>query len=150
MKIHTTLLATTLLVAIYGTAQKRQLPISVVDATKQHWVSGAPGGRQGFNYSIKIFIRTERKVEFRNLWLGKVNLPFNVEFFDPDIPQKIKQDDTVLLTTVMVNNETNTEEGAKRLPVEYKGEALFETTIDGRVRYFIVKNFRLVQELKAR
>ncbi len=132
-----------------ATAQKKLLPVSVIDATAQHWISGA-NGRQGTNYAVKVFVRTYKKVEFRNLWLGKSNLPFNVEFFNTDIPQRIKQGDTLLLTAIIVNNETQSDFATKRLPVNYKGEALFEVIVDGKARYIIVKSIRKLENLKTR
>ena len=38
---------------------------------------------------------------------------------------------------------------ARPAPIGYKGEALIEATISGVVRYFIVKEFRMVKPLKG-
>ena len=146
MKHH--LVAFFLLFIYVVAAQKKQLPISIVQTTAQRWVSGAPGGRTGTNYSIKIFIRTAEKIEFKNIWLGKQNIPFSVEFFSTDIPQKIYQGDTLLLTSNIMNNEPQDEE-AKRLPVAYKGAALIEATINGKARYFIAKSILRLKDLKT-
>ncbi len=131
------------------TAQKKQLPIKVIDATSQSWVSGAPGGRTGTKYSIKVYIRTDKKVEFINLWLARENVPFDVEFFSLDIPKKIQQGDTLLLTYNKVNGEKNENAEGKRLPIDYKGAGLIELTIDGKARYFIVKRFKQLQPLRG-
>src|SRR5436190_13558896 len=79
-------------------AQKKDLPVKVIEGTSQSWVSGAPGGKAGMKYAIKVYINTGKKVEFKNIWLGKENIPFDVEFFSLDIPKKIQLGDTLLLT----------------------------------------------------
>jgi len=99
-------------------AQKKQLPIKIIEATSKTWVSGAPGGRTGTKYSIKVFVGTDKKVAFRNLWLGKENTPFDVEFFSLDIPKKIQQGDLLLLTYNKINGEKNENAEGKRLPID--------------------------------
>src|SRR5690349_16879630 len=84
-------------------AQKKGLPVKVIEATQQNWVSGAPGGRTGTKYAIKVYINTQQKVEFQNIWIGKENVPFDVEFFSLDIPKKIQYGDSLLLTYNKVN-----------------------------------------------
>lgn len=130
-------------------AQKRELPIKVMEATSQTWISGAPGGRTGIKYFIKVYIHTNKKVEFKNIWIGKENVPFDVEFFSLDIPKKIEQGDSLLLTYNRVNREKNENSEAKRLPINYKGAALIETVIDSKARYFIVKKFRQLPSLRG-
>lgn len=133
----------------FSISQKKNLPVKVIEATYQKWVSGAPGGRTGTKYAIKVYIRTSKKVVFRNLWIGKENVAFDVEFFSLDIPKKIQQGDSLLLTYNTINREDNESSEAKRLPIRYKGCALIETAIDGNARYFIVKNFRQLPPLRG-
>jgi hypothetical protein len=123
-------------------AQKKQLPVRVIEATKQNWVSGAPGGRTGTKYSVKVYINTPRKIEFTNLWIGLQNVAFDVEFFSLDIPKKIQNGDSLLLTYNKVNGYKTESSVAKHLPLRYKGVALIEATVDYKVRYFAVKNFK--------
>src|ERR1043165_1614274 len=130
-------------------AQKKALPVKVIDATQQNWVSGAPGGRTGTKYSIKVYINPKQKVDFQNIWIGKENVPFDVEFFSLDIPKKIQYGDSLLLTYNKVNNEVNEPGTRKRLPIQYKGAALIETTLDGKARYFIAKTFRIIAASKG-
>lgn len=131
------------------TAQKKQLPVKIIEATSQYWVSGAPGGRTGTKYAIKVYIRTDKKVEFRNLWIGKENVPFDVEFFSLDIAKKIQQGDTLLLTYNEINGEKNENAEGKRLPINYKGVGLIELTVDDKARYFIVKNLKQLVEFRG-
>jgi hypothetical protein len=130
--------------------QKKGLPLKVIEATEQHWVSGAPGGRTGTKYAIKVYINTQQKVDFQNIWLGKENVPFNVEFFSLDIPKKIQYGDSLLLTYNKVNNEVKEPNARKRLPIQYKGVALIESVIDGKARYFIVKNIQTLPDSRGR
>ncbi len=134
---------------LYISAQKKQLPVKIIEATYQTWVSGAPGGRTGIKYSIKVYISTHKKIEFQNFWLGKENLPFDVEFFSLDIPKKIQQGDTLLLTYNKINGERSENDRGKRLPINYKGAGLIELTADNKTRYFIVKMFRQLQSLRG-
>lgn len=108
----------------------------------QHWQSPAPGGRNGLSYTIKILINTSQKIEFGNVWLKEKNAPFNLEFFSQEIQKQIRQNDSVLLTYSNVNGMEENFPEAKRVPLSYKGDALIETIVDGKVRYFIVKKFR--------
>jgi len=126
----------------FGFAQKKERPIKVIEATQHNWISGAPGGRTGTNYSIKVYINTSRKVEFKNLWIGADNVEFDIEFFSLDIPKKIQQGDSILLTFNKVSGESSVNSEAMHLPIAYKGEALIATTIDSKARYFIVKSFK--------
>ncbi len=132
----------------FAFAQKKQSPVQVIEATLQRWVSGAPGGKHGTKFTVKVYINTEKKVEFQNLWLGQVNVPFDVEFFSLEIPKKIQYGDTLLLTYNQVDGE-QTDKDAKRLPVNCKGAALIEATVDGKAKYFIVKNIIALAALKG-
>jgi hypothetical protein len=118
-------------------AQKKQ-PLKIIDAFSQHWVSGAPGGRTGKNYQIKILVNTDMKIEFKNLWLGKESVPFNLEFFWLDVSRKIVKGDSVLLTYNEVYPAERKSENTRRLPIHYKGDALIESLIDGKAHYLIV------------
>lgn len=124
-------------------------PLVVADATKQNWVSGAPGGRTGTDYRIKILINTTEKTGFSNLWIGNENVPLNIELFKPGTPESLAKGDSVLLTYNRVNNEPSADFAAKRVPIEYKGEALIECLIGGKARYYTVKKFREISSLKS-
>jgi hypothetical protein len=130
-------------------AQTKGLPVKVLEATKQSWVSGAPGGRTGTKFSVKVYINTKAKVEFKNLWIGKENVPFDVEFFSLDIQKRIEYGDSLLLTYNKVNGEKSDNPGARRLPIAYKGAALIETTVGGKARYFIVKAFKITEAVRG-
>lgn len=136
----------TLFLSFTGT---KCLPVKVADATELHWVSGAPGGRSGTKFSIKLLIKTAEKVEFGNVWLGTQNVPFNLELFSQETQQKIKEGDSVLLTYNQINNEPDTNTEAKRLPLEYRGAALIECRINGKAQYLVVKSFRKLEEVRG-
>lgn len=124
-------------------------PVVVADATKCNWVSGAPGGRTGTNYTIKLIVKTDDKVEFGNVWLGAENISFNLELYKQEPQGRIEKGDSVLLTYNRVSNEPAIDFAAKRLPIEYKGEALVECIIGGKARYYTVKKFRELEALKG-
>lgn len=128
---------------------KKCAPVIVCDATKQLWVSGAPGGRTGISYRIKLHINTTEKTEFSNLWIGTENVPLSVELFKPGTAESLAKGDSVLLTYNRVNNEPAADFVAKRVPVEYKGEALIECLIAGKARYYTVKKFREINSLNS-
>lgn len=131
-------------------AQSKRCPVKISSATQQNWVSGAPGGRTGTKYSIRVYIDTKQKVEFTNLWIGSQNVAFDVEFFSLDIPKKIQFGDSLLLVHNKLNNENNTKADAKRLPIHYKGFALIEAVVGGKARYFIVKKVTSLPDLRGR
>lgn len=121
----------------------------IADATKRHWVSGAPGGETGTNYIIKLVIKTDKKVEFQNLWLGAENIPFSMEFFTQEAQKSLQKGDSVLLTYNYTNNQSARGVTPKRLPIQYKGEALIECVIGGKARYFTVRSFRELMALNG-
>jgi hypothetical protein len=135
-----------LFLAKFGLSQHKELPIKILEATSQHWVSGAPGGKTGTKYSIKIYIRTDKKVEFVNLWLGQKNVAFDVEFYSIEIQKKIQQGDSILITCNEIHGDTE-EAHAMRVPFKYKGAALLEATVDGKTRYFIVSKIKILPAL---
>jgi hypothetical protein len=147
MLLRTLLIVALGCVGLVCTAQKKGLPVKVIEATKRNWVSGAPGGRTGTKFSIKVYVNTELKTEFKNVWIGAENVPFDVEFFSLDIQKKIQNGDSLLLTYNKVNGIKNDNAEAKKLPCKYNGAALIESSIDGKVRYFIVKKFKELPSL---
>jgi hypothetical protein len=126
--------------------QRKQLPIRVLESTLQRWVSGAPGGRTGIKYSIKIYIRTYDRIEFVNLWLGRKNVPFDVEFYSLHIQKKIQKGDSVLITYNEIRGQKE-EIDSKPLPFNYNGSALIEAKVEGKTRYFIVTKIKEVSPL---
>jgi hypothetical protein len=128
-------------------SQQKALPIKVLEATSQHWISGAPGGKTGTKYAIKVYIRTDKRFEFVNLWLGKKNVPFDVEFYSQEIQKRIQQGDSVLLTYNEIRGES--EHFNAPLPFSYKGAALIEAKVDGKRRYFIVSLLKELPDLHS-
>lgn len=128
-------------------AAKKSNPIKIMDATKQSWVSGAPGGRSGTNYSIKVYVNTKQKLEFKNLWLGADNVLFDVSLYAQERQKKIQYGDSVQVSSNVITGEKKNPDDRKRLPLDYKGAALIECTVDGKARYFIVQEFKEIPVL---
>lgn len=135
-----------LIFTLHAYGQNKRLPVKVTEATSRRWVSGADG-RTGTKYTIRVYIRTAQKMEFINLWIGSKNVPFDIELYNLEIPKMIQQGDTVLLTYNQINGDTAEYEKTKRLPIDYKGEALIEATVGGKTRYFIVCSIQPVATL---
>lgn len=138
-----------LMFAVQAPAQKRSLPIRVLDATEQSWFSGAPGGYSGISYSIKVYINTHRPIELEYVWLGKEYVPFQLEMMNLEIDKKPGLGDSVLLTYRSVYGLKDTTIQPKPLPVAYKGAALIQCRVDGKTRYFIVTKFRPLPALQG-
>src|SRR5579863_2360980 len=96
-----------LLFAQLAFAQKKHPAIKVEDATVRNWISGAPGGRSGTTWSIKVLIKTPKAVEFKNLWIAKENVPFDLQFYSNNGKQNIAEGDSVLLVHVYINKQQN-------------------------------------------
>ncbi len=140
-----------LFLVVYGLSftEEKCSPVVVADATKRNWVSGAPGGRTGTNYTIKLIVKTDEKIDFSNVWLGSENVPFKLEHYVQEPKGEIEKGDSVLLTYNRISNEHTTDFTGKSLPIEYKGEALVECIIGGKPRYYTVKKFRELEALKG-
>ena len=129
-------------------AQKKAVPVKIIEATSKEWISGAPGGRSGTSYTIKILINSDKKVEFKSAWLGKEHVTFEEEFFSPN-NRKIKAGDSLLLTYNHINGISAGDKVPKRPPIRYKGEALIECIVNGKALYIEVKNFKKLEPLKG-
>lgn len=132
-------------------AQKTTAPVKILLATSREWVSGVPGGRSGITYTIKAQVLTNKKVSFRNLWMKKDNVPFDIQYFTQQQPERLQSGDSLLLVYNFTRGAQNNSTGddAVRLPVSYNGAALIECVVDGKARYFIVKAFKQLQPLKG-
>ena len=122
-------------------AQSKVPDIKVITATIQHWISGAPGGRSGTTYAIKVSILSNRPVTFKNLWIGKEHAAFDIQTFFSDPNKKPAQGDSVLLVYVKLNQPEKEAKKSKALPMKYKGEALVEYLVSGKPKYFTIKKF---------
>ena len=78
-----------LFIAEASVAQKQKSYLKIMDATKREWTGGAVG-RYGTNYDIKVRRLTSKKIEFKNLWLGKEHVPFSVQFYSQDPNKKLR------------------------------------------------------------
>jgi hypothetical protein len=139
-----------LLIIQFAKAQNRPPYIKVISATTQDWISGAPGGRSGTTYNIKVGIQTGKPITFKNMWLGKQQVTFDVQTYFTDPNKKPGKGDSVLLVYVKPHAVQTENTDNKPLPIEYKGEALVEYLIEGQLRYFIVKKFSKLEIFKGR
>lgn len=137
-----------LAVLIFSLASfKEHCPAVVIaEAIQQNWVSGAPGGRSGTHYTVKLFIQTSAKVEIAHWWIGQEEVPFNLELYHGTA---LRKGDTVLLTYNRIFNETPSEFAPVPVPFAYKGEALLACRVNGKQRYYTVNSFRAEKELRG-
>ena len=136
------LLLVSLLIAQTTIAQKKEMPLIVIGATSQRWVHDTSAVKSGVNYVIKTYINTDRGVSFENLWIAKENVRFDMELISVENLNLVRQGDTVILSYNRPDGSNNNNTDAKRLPIDYKGEALIECTIHGSAAYFVVKKFK--------
>jgi len=138
-----------LLIVQVVTAQERPLHVKVISATQRDWISGAPGGRAGTTFSIKVGLQTSKPITFKTMWLGKQQVTFDVQTYFKDPNKKPAMGDSVLLVYVKLHQAQTEQTENKPLPIEYKGEALIEYLIEGRLRYFTVKKFSKLEIIKG-
>ena len=129
--------------------QKKASFVKVISATTQDWISGAPRGRGGTTYTIKVGILSAKAITFKNIWIGKQHVPFDVQTFFTDPNKKPGIGDSVLLVYVKINQIKTAEADNKPLPTQYKGEALVEYMVAGKPKYFTIKKFLKLQMSKG-
>ena len=123
--------------------------VKVLQATVRHWTSGAPGGRNGNQYTIKVKLTTASNVAFTHVWLGTEEVPFNLERFALETNQPLQQGDSLLLTYNRINGEPDQVADPKRLPIDYDGAACVEYLVNGKARYLIVKTFTALADMQG-
>ncbi len=121
--------------------------IKLVSATTRHWVSGAPGGRQGETQSITVRICSKNGVVFQQLWLGDKEFNFQLESGKPD--SKMAPGDTLTLSHSCATGEADCIGKENTLPLNYKGAALLQYTVKGKKRYLIIKKFTRVEDSRG-
>ena len=130
-------------------AQNKASNIKLISATTRDWMTGAAPGRSGTNYTLKVKILSTKKVELKNLWIGKEQASFEVQTFFTD-PSKIPaKGDSVLIVHVKVDKKPELEKARLSLPFEYKGEALLEYYVAGRPRYLVIPEFEKLRTIKG-
>ena len=125
-------------------AQPKVLPIRILDATDRKWSATAPDLRTGTSFKIKVLIKTDKKIEFENVWLKDENMDFKTELLNEPNTRPFQKGDTVLINFSKTDNEFSPNAEKKKLPIRYYGIALLETKVDGDTRYFYVKYFRRI------
>lgn len=135
----------------FAPAQGKTPNVKVISATTQDWISGAPGGRAGTTYTIKVGILADKPITFKSMWLGRQTVHFDVQTFFADPNKKPGKGDSVLLVYVKPHTpQSETTSGNAAPPIAYKGDALVEYLVDGRLRYFTIKRFNRLEIIKGR
>ena len=130
-------------------AQSKAKNVKLMSATTRDWMTGAAPGRSGTNYTIKVKILSAKKVDFKNLWIGKEQAALEVQTFFTDPNQKPTKGDSVLIVHVKVDKKPELEKARLPLPFEYKGEALLEYYVAGRPRYLVIPEFEKLRTIKG-
>ena len=131
---------------IVAFAQKKTCSVVLIEATSKNWVAGA-GGRTGTAYRFKLKTKTNTQIEFSGLWIGKKSVPVTLEYDVLTPPVKSKKGDVIYVTTNIINNVEEIDYSPKKLPFSYKGVALLQLTVSGKVQYLLVKSFRPLERL---
>ena len=143
--IHTaryTALFVVLLIVQVAAAQTKTVPFKVISLTSRQWMSGAAPGKAGITYTYKILLLSNKKVSFKDTWIGKEYAPVEVQTFYTDPNHTLTSGDSVILVyTLITKPEVKTESKtiSKSVPFKYKGTALIEYLYEGKTRYFTVK-----------
>jgi hypothetical protein len=123
--------------------------VKIISATMQDWISGAPGGRSGTTYTIKVGILANKPVVFKNMWLGKQQVAFDMQTFFKDPNKKPARGDSILLVYVKTQSPQTEVPKSQVLPTAYEGDALVEYMTEGQLRYFTVKKFLKLEMVKG-
>ena len=113
-------------------------------------MGGAAPGKTAVTYTYKVLLLTDKKVSFKNTWIGKEYAPVEVQTFYTDPNQVLKTGDSVLLVYTRITipaDKADNKPGAKPLPVKYKGTALIEYLLDGKTKFFTVK--QAIEQLRT-
>ena len=137
-----------LLVVHLATAQGNKPVIKVMSSTFQDWIGGAKG-MSGTTYTIKVRIMSGKDIQFKDMWLGKKSVPFEVQTFFTDPNKKPSAGDSVLLVYVKRNQLAADEGESKPLPTQYKGEALIKYLVAGKPKYIAIKSFNRIKTMKG-
>ncbi len=145
--MHYTLVAVLLLLLNNTFAQKSCGALKVLQATQQHWVSGAPGGRTGEDYRIKMLCQKKGSIEILALWIGDTEREVSYGFFQNK--KGISYGDSFYVEHNCTNNDGGCKGKKGTLPFKYKGAALIKYKLGAKVCYLVVKQFRKVEDLRG-
>ena len=105
-------------------------------------MGGAAPGKTAITYTYKVLLLTDKKVSFKNTWIGKAYAPDEVQTFYTDPNHTLSSGDSVILVYTLITKPVVTIENktiSKPAPFKYKGTALIEYLYEGRTKYFTVK-----------
>ena len=123
---------------------------SIIEATSQKWVGGAPGSGKGVNYIITVVSgKDNEKLGIDKIWIGNEyydiaalknpNKKNEVKFNKGDtLFIKIHQYTRTNMLGDVIKKEVNEE---NKVPHEYDGDALLGYTIKGKRKYKVLKEF---------
>ena len=139
-----------LLAVQFAKAQHKDKDVEVMTATVQDWFRGMANGGGGTSYTIKLKILTGKPVVFKNLWIDSTYAPFDLQVFTRDVDKKYTKGDSILLVHKKDSKDTQPTE-KKPLPagVKYKGVALIEFTVEGKIHYLTVDKFEKKRTIKG-
>lgn len=121
--------------------------LKLVSATTRHWVSGAPGGRQGETQNITVKL-CKGGVVFEKLWLGNREVEFQLESDKPSGATG-QSGGTISLSHTCATGEADCAGKENTLPKNYKGSALLQYKVNGSTRYLIIKKFTRIEDSRG-
>jgi hypothetical protein len=140
------LLILTLLAVSSANAQKH---FKILDATSQSWSGGLPQNGTGTTYTLEILLKTDLKVEFKDIWMGQDNGLLETSSLYYSDGRTMKKGDTVLVKYTIHRYPPNSpmadmaKPPLKPAPIYYKGAALISYTIGASAPlYRSVASFR--------
>lgn len=134
---------------------------SLIKATKQEWISGAPGGKggAGVNYLYYLLVKKSFSGYFSIVWVGNDFFSSASTKLNAAVPDdNYRKNDTILVKAVRytimpsfnkpgmaapIHNNTDP-------PVPYKGASLLEYTIGTKTSYFVVKTLHKLEKVEGK
>ena len=139
-----------LLAIQFASAQHKGKDVEVMSATVQDWFRGMANGGGGTTYTVKLKILTAKPVVFKNLWIDSNYAPFDLQVFTRDVDKKYTKGDSILL---LHTNDSKTTQPIEKKPlptgVKYKGVALIQFTVEGKMHYLTVDKFEKKRTIKG-
>lgn len=117
-------------------------PLKVVKAIKQHWVSGAPGGRAGVKYTIELSKCNTSVVKIKDIYIGTVLCSHYAQQNHEEPVLITENGNNIQIAVNLINNLLP--ENSPKPPVSYMGEAFIIYENKRKQRYVTVPAFTVV------
>ena len=144
-----TVLIVLILLTQLVSAQNQSGTVRLLSATTQEWITGASPGKTGTTFTLKVKILSAKPVTFKNLWMGKEHVDFDVQTFFTDPNKKPVKGDSVLLVFTRMDKKPEETKTEVPLPTQYKGKALLQYYMAHRPRYLVVEKFEKLRIIKG-